>query len=449
MEKVMNRIWLLAMMAMLSPLVGFAQDDPEAPEPEVRSVSLIVDELTGGTVTKTGQVVSESDANMVVVTLTVTPDEDYKITKDDITVYAVYPIPSTPASGTRSPEISGILTLVGSDPKSLSASREYQVTIDPSLDIWIEKADFQLLVPANDISGDENSSVTWTLSEGVLSIDGTGKTKDFDGLVPWNVSDITSVVVGAGVTGLGANIFQSCTNLTSIKINHGEKVLTLGENAIPQNEGLTIDVPANLLNEYLITWSDYVIDSENKVEIGGFTFAANHQYDTFVALQDIVVPSVLAAYTITGIDGSALVLTRVSEVAAGEPVLVFTEHQEIPAFYTAATDGVVAGSNLLKVAPEGGKTVTIGQVYMLYNDNFYFTQAGTIPEGQVYLEPQSQNGTRSFYSLDGDGTTAIDSQRIVSVGGQSAWYSLDGRRLSTIPTRKGIYINNGKKVVIK
>ena len=30
-----------------------------------------------------------------------------------------------------------------------------------------------------------------------------------------------------------------------------------------------------------------------------------------------------------------------------------------------------------------------------------------------------------------------------------AWYTLDGKRLSTQPTQKGIYVNNGKKVVIK
>ena len=31
----------------------------------------------------------------------------------------------------------------------------------------------------------------------------------------------------------------------------------------------------------------------------------------------------------------------------------------------------------------------------------------------------------------------------------SYYYSLDGRKLSDKPTRKGVYINNGQKVVIK
>ena len=29
------------------------------------------------------------------------------------------------------------------------------------------------------------------------------------------------------------------------------------------------------------------------------------------------------------------------------------------------------------------------------------------------------------------------------------WYTLDGTRLSGQPTRKGIYVNNGEKVIIK
>ena len=29
------------------------------------------------------------------------------------------------------------------------------------------------------------------------------------------------------------------------------------------------------------------------------------------------------------------------------------------------------------------------------------------------------------------------------------WYSLDGRKLSGKPTKKGLYIRNGKKIVVK
>ena len=52
---------------------------------------------------------------------------------------------------------------------------------------------------------------------------------------------------------------------------------------------------------------------------------------------------------------------------------------------------------------------------------------------------------------DGNSTTGIISiaEEPASQGAATGWYTLDGRRLSGKPTTKGLYINNGKKVVIK
>ena len=135
--------------------------------------------------------------------------------------------------------------------------------------------------------------------------------------------------------------------------------------------------------------------------------------------------------------------------------MVFTEdkYKDIENFYTVTTDPVEAGSNLLQVASAGGKPVTIGEVFMLYNDVFYYTHAGTIPEGSVYLTKPQLSKTRGFYSLGGDDdTTGIATLRTdgkLNLSGSTAWYTLDGRRLDTMPTRKGIYIKDGNKVVIK
>ena len=35
------------------------------------------------------------------------------------------------------------------------------------------------------------------------------------------------------------------------------------------------------------------------------------------------------------------------------------------------------------------------------------------------------------------------------VNGSGAWYTLDGRRLNGKPSQRGIYVNQGRKVVIK
>ena len=67
-------------------------------------------------------------------------------------------------------------------------------------------------------------------------------------------------------------------------------------------------------------------------------------------------------------------------------------------------------------------------------------------------DPQQAN-VRAFVLDFGDGEeTAIRSltpDASPNGEGRSGWYTLDGRRLSGKPTASGIYINNGKKVVIK
>ena len=152
-------------------------------------------------------------------------------------------------------------------------------------------------------------------------------------------------------------------------------------------------------------------------------------------------------------------------IPANLPVLLLSKELKGDDFRTAkASDEGKTYKSILYVAPEGGKKVEIGQVYLLFNDVFYFSQAGTIPEGGIYLqlpeekesEPQKEPlmKTRSFLTIGNpsDGTpTAIESSM---VNGQCSmlrdqWYDLNGRRLNAAPTRSGLYIYNGKKVAVK
>ena len=52
-------------------------------------------------------------------------------------------------------------------------------------------------------------------------------------------------------------------------------------------------------------------------------------------------------------------------------------------------------------------------------------------------------------SFDDDGETTGISPSPTLPQGEGAWYSLDGRKLQAAPTQKGLYIHNGKKIIIK
>lgn len=445
MEK-MKSIWLLALM-MMGSTVGMAKE-----EAVPSGVTVDIDTFMGGTVVEKEQSEPANDGS-VVVTITVTPAMGYSIAKDDIEVYATIPAAQT-REGEETPGIAEPLTLSydGSeetDVEDKTRERDYTFTVPAGLGAWVRTAIFHSVL---NISKDENSEVVWAYNAETkaMTISGTGETFDFEGegfVDPWASfrAEITTVTVEAGVTGLGAKIFDGCTSLTDITILGAEQVVAFGAGAIP--EGVAVDVPGNLYNEYLS--AGLTVTSTTAVEMTGVNFGDNNHYDTFVGAVDMMVPSVLKAYIITGISGSDLVLSEVSTIPAGVPVLVFSEALTGDDFRTAgATEVGQAPTSLLKVAPEGGKEVALGEVYLLHNDVFYYAQAGTIPTGGIYLQPESASGTRGYYALT-RGTTAIDSQRIVSLDSKAPWYTLDGRKLSTMPSKKGIYIKDGKKVIIK
>lgn len=456
MKKVMKRIWTLAMLTIVS-MAATAQVKVDLNE-----------SYTGGAISATQAEPAEDGS--VLVTLTVAPAEGYYIAKSDILVVATVPAAGTRESGVS---IAGNLELMGDDPKDLTEKRDYTFTVKAGLGAWVKEANFHVVEvqlepgpepqePTTNISA-EGSSLEWNFvaETGAFVITGSGSTMDFGGEGSDPLASIrtqiTSVVIEKGVTGLGANLFAGCTSLTRITIDNAETILALGSGAIP--EGVTVNVPANLMTEYNMTegWSSLTINASGNVEqMNGISFSASNVYDTFAAGEKaLMVPSVLKAYTITDIDGQGLKLNEVKVITPGMAVLVYNE-KNVPSdinIYTAPTADESKGgsSGLLTVAKED-TPVALGDVYILHNDVFYYSQAGTIPAGNIYLPNKPSSPavkTRGYYSLNGDGTTAIDPLFINKMEGRSVWYTLDGHQLPAAPTKKGLYIKDGKTIIIK
>ena len=96
----------------------------------------------------------------------------------------------------------------------------------------------------------------------------------------------------------------------------------------------------------------------------------------------------------------------------------------------------------------------------LKNDGEWYLQQGTfynagaleagtnVKSLQGYFNAVGGAGARIFVQ-EADGTmTAINSATINAVAAEG-WYTIDGMKLNAQPTQKGVYINNGKKVVVK
>ena len=447
--KTMKRLFGIGLMLMISMVVN-------------AQVVVTIGEFTGGTIEAT----SQEDR---VVTITVKPAIGYAIEKNDIVVVlTVNPDPSSTRG--EVPSLAEPLTLEGVDPENLSDAREYSFTVPEGFGAWVKEANFRSL-----LSGTLKSGATWELTgeeEKTLVIGGEGAADLGEDEAPWSAwsEGITKVVIEKGINELGEGLLSGLTALNTVEIQNGEKIVGLGKDAIPAIEGLTVDVAGNLYNEYQTTdgWKEFTITSTTGVKMEGVVFGENNSYAAYVFDEPLVVPSKLKVLVVTGVKDNTLIVEEITDIIpANVPVLVWSEDLKGDDFFTAKASGEGKSyKSLLFVAPEGGKKVEIGQVYLLYNDVFYFSQAGTIPEGGIYLElpeeeeqgdPNPQKDpvvkTRLFLTIGdpADGTTAIESSKfkVQSSKLRDQWFDLNGRRLNAAPTRSGLYIYNGKKVAVK
>lgn len=111
---------------------------------------------------------------------------------------------------------------------------------------------------------------------------------------------------------------------------------------------------------------------------------------------------------------------------------------------TATAD--VADNKLVGVTTDlDMSTVTGGYIYK--NDAFYPCSSGTLSANKAYLNLGTAAAAKINIVFD-DETTGINDIKAES-SNSSAWYTIDGKRLNSKPTTKGLYINNGKKFIIK
>ncbi|MBR0037959.1 MAG: chitobiase/beta-hexosaminidase C-terminal domain-containing protein [Bacteroidales bacterium] len=155
----------------------------------------------------------------------------------------------------------------------------------------------------------------------------------------------------------------------------------------------------------------------------------------------------LKAYVATAASASAVTITEVEEaVPAGTPLLLIgtagTEYT-VP----VAASATAPATNLLKAGD--GTTEFDGTTndYILYSDGlFYQIGSGSVAVGKAYLHLDSAPSASALKVIFSDEeVTGIDAIRSTTENG--IFYNLAGQRVNQ-PT-KGMYIVNGKKVIIK
>lgn len=194
--------------------------------------------------------------------------------------------------------------------------------------------------------------------------------------------------------------------------------------------------------------------------------ATKEGYSTFYNANSVQVPTGVECGIVTGVENGVITIDYKyqagDKLPANTPVIVKAEGiQTYPLAITTST-AEAPTTNLLKGAAEDGDFTaeTNYYYYKLAYDNFtaktdlgfYWGEANggafTMKAGKAYLavEKTVAQGAQKF-SLEGNATgieaveQANEANRVV--------YTLDGRRVMNEKLAKGLYIINGKKVLVK
>ncbi len=191
-------------------------------------------------------------------------------------------------------------------------------------------------------SGTCGTSVSWTFSGGVLNVTGTGDMANYnstEAVTPWAdyAAEITSIVIGDGVTSVGPRAFAGLTALKTVSL--AESITSIGGNAFKNCAALeAISIPANV------------------TKIGGNAF------DGCKAITEVVLPASMKTVDVAAfLNCSNLASVTLNEGLTTLANSVFKNSKlteiTLPASLESVGDGVFAGTTLTKMTVLNAATV--------------------------------------------------------------------------------------------
>jgi hypothetical protein len=168
-------------------------------------------------------------------------------------------------------------------------------------------------------------------------------------------------------------------------------------------------------------------------------------YATFTPAMDVTLPEGIKAYSAKLSDSKTSVnLTAITEIPAGTPVIIEAAENDY-SLEILLSAAAVSNNDLLV---SDGTITGDGTVYVLANEGdkvgfFQLAAGATLPVGKAYLKIAGE-GSREFIAINNE-ATAIKS--IENLKANGVVYNLAGQQVKK--AQKGIFIINGKKVVVK
>ena len=169
---------------------------------------------------------------------------------------------------------------------------------------------------------------------------------------------------------------------------------------------------------------------------------AGHTYGTYYNNEtDTYLPDGYSAYFITGVSGTTATTQSLTYIPKGTAVIVAK---------VASTGATApgAGNMMIHVDADTDVATMAGTIYGLYQGKLMKVTMGTIAAGKNVLQVAGGSGAPELSISIGDETTSIDNGQLTIDNYAGEWFSIDGVKLNGQPRKPGLYIKNGKKVVV-
>ena len=305
-------------------------------------------------------------------------------------------------------------------------------------------------------------NLIWTLEGNELAFQknsfAQGEDLSMGDNAPWSTlgGHVKSVDL-SGLKNIGSNAFTSCTNLVGLELP-ATPVVTVGDNAFASQ--MVLIIPAESWENYQTAgWAAYEDQTTKDKEL--LTLKDGQQWITYYCKVGRMLPEGIKAYAIADItENEAVTSEPLCYIPAHQAVLI--ENRQKAAGTIEATTSIQPNAqsdvpvcllttnetNLLQWLTEP-MSVKVGQGYTLYKDEFVKVSSGTLPAGIAFLPAQGIAASRlAIFNVDGGNElTGVDVAK--TNAGSGEWYTVNGKKLSGRPIRKGLYVKDGQKVVIR
>lgn len=171
------------------------------------------------------------------------------------------------------------------------------------------------------------------------------------------------------------------------------------------------------------------------------------------------------AYTVSDVNINAVEVAERQYIKAGVPMLLYKpgdNYQFYPELVEPG-DGHLSGWSASGYYKRNASDWYLNadneiqnetqKIWVLVRDKFVRSKSGTLEANKCYLELSGPTSVSFSPELNLEpnttGVVEVESGKMKVESSAGEWFTLDGRKVQGIPSKKGIYITNGKKIIIR